>query len=417
VQTCLIDDVGPMPVVQPTSVADVCELVRQARGKSEPLFPLGGGTHLGIGLPPARPGIVVDLCRLDSVIDYPARDMTITVQAGISVAALQARLATEHQRLPIDVAEADHATLGGILAANVSGPRRLGFGTLRDYVIGISTVNDEGHEVKAGGRVVKNVAGYDFCKLHIGALGTLGIITQVTLKLRPVPETSALMTFGCSASLLESLLETLHTSRTRPVVVDLFNPAAAMSVLPPDTARWHPEQWLVVVGFEEKVETVRWQTQQLGKEAAERGLKGLSVTLGEETREFWASLISFRKTPSESLCTFKANLLPSGVAAFCLEAVQTDSGMQLQVHAGSGIVIGHLGHQATLATANALLTRLGVLAGTHHGSVTVIQAPPGWKKTLPIWGVPRGDWPLMRQVKDALDPHRLFNPGRFIDAL
>ena len=117
-------------------------------------------------------------CRsLNRVIDYPARDMTITVQAGITIAELQTLLAAENQRLPVDVPHADRATLGGALAVNVSGPRRYGFGTLRDYVIGISTVNDEGQEVKAGGRVVKNVAGYDLCKLHIGALGTLGIIT------------------------------------------------------------------------------------------------------------------------------------------------------------------------------------------------------------------------------------------------
>src|SRR4029077_853691 len=122
------------------------------------------------------------------VIDYPARDMTITVQAGLPIAVLQRTLATENQRLPLDVPRPELATLGGALATNVSGPRRYGFGTLRDYVIGITTVNDEGHEVKAGGRVVKNVAGYDLCKLHVGALGTLGVITQVTLKLRPLPE-------------------------------------------------------------------------------------------------------------------------------------------------------------------------------------------------------------------------------------
>src|SRR5207253_9213768 len=132
-----------------------------------------------------------DLRGLAEVIDYPARDMTITVQAGITLARLQALLATEKQRLPVDVPHPDRATLGGALATNASGPRRLGFGTLRDYVIGMTVVNDEGQEVKAGGRVVKNVAGYDLCKLHVGALGTLGVISQATLKLRPRPEEHA----------------------------------------------------------------------------------------------------------------------------------------------------------------------------------------------------------------------------------
>src|SRR5262249_39620905 len=162
---------------------------------------------LNFGLPPTRPGIAVDLRGLAQVIDYPARDMTITVQAGVTLAQLREVLAAENQRLPIDVPRAEQATLSGALAANVSGPRRYGFGTLRDYVIGISVVNDEGQEVKAGGRVVKNVAGYDLCKLHIGALGTLGIITQVTLKLKPRPEETALVAVGCEAGGVAPLLE------------------------------------------------------------------------------------------------------------------------------------------------------------------------------------------------------------------
>src|SRR5207244_8591438 len=124
-------------------------------------------------------------------------------------------LATENQRLPIDVPQSDRATLGGTLAANVSGPRRYGFGTLRDYVLGISVVNDEGQEIKAGGRVVKNVAGYDLCKLYIGSLGTLGIITQGTPKLKPLPEERALVTFGCEAENVDQTLEVLYRSRTR----------------------------------------------------------------------------------------------------------------------------------------------------------------------------------------------------------
>src|SRR5260370_6777693 len=143
--------------------------------------------------------------------------MTVTVRAGITLAGLRDLLAGEKQRLPVDVPHADRATLGGALAVNVSGPRRFGFGTLRDYVIGISTINDEGQETKAGGRVVKNVAGYDLCKLHIGALGTLGIITQATLKVRPLPEAQALLTLGCDSANLGSLLDRLHASRTRPV--------------------------------------------------------------------------------------------------------------------------------------------------------------------------------------------------------
>src|SRR5262249_12792151 len=153
-----------------------------------------------------------------------------------------------NQRLPIDVPRADQATLGGILACNVSGPRRFGHGTLRDYVLGISVVNDEGHEIKAGGRVVKNVAGYDLCKLFIGSLGTLGIITQASLKLRPLPDVHALLSVNCGPDAVADLLDRLHASRTRPICVELLNPSAAQALnIGPARAR---AAWRMLVGYE-----------------------------------------------------------------------------------------------------------------------------------------------------------------------
>src|SRR5262249_44306269 len=204
------------PAVQPRSVAEVGECVRGASQEGKVVYPLGGRTMLSLGLPPTRPGYGIDLQALSAVIDYPVRDMTITVQAGIPIAELQRLLAAENQRLPVDVPHAERATLGGALAVNASGPRRYGFGTFRDYVLGISTINDEGQETRAGGRVVKNVAGYDLCKLHIGALGTLGIISQVTLKVRPLPEARAIVTLGCESPALGPLLDQLQQSGTRP---------------------------------------------------------------------------------------------------------------------------------------------------------------------------------------------------------
>src|SRR5437764_7903752 len=132
--------------------------------------------------------------------------MTVTVQAGITVAKLQETLAAEGQWLPVDVPRPERATLGGAVALNKSGPRRLGYGTLRDYVIGISFVTDDGREVKAGGRVVKNVAGYDLMKLQTGSVGTLGVITQLTLKVRPKPEASVPVTFGVASAALPGVL-------------------------------------------------------------------------------------------------------------------------------------------------------------------------------------------------------------------
>src|SRR5437762_698653 len=214
--TLTIDGVGPMPVERPTSVAALCDIVRRCAADGTAIYPIGGGTMLDYGLPPARPGVAVSTAALDQVIDFPARDMTITVQAGITLAKLHALTTAEGLWLPIDVPEPERATLGGAIAANVSGPRRYGYGTFRDYVIGVSLVNDRGEETKAGGRVVKNVAGYDLMKLYTGSLGTLGMITQVTLKLKPVPEAWSSCLFFCGPDDLAAALDRLHRSATRP---------------------------------------------------------------------------------------------------------------------------------------------------------------------------------------------------------
>ena len=406
--TCSIDGAGPFPVVRPGSVVEVGDLVRRAAADGQALFPLGGRTTLGVGLPPARAGLGVDVRGLAQVIDYPARDMTITVQAGIGFAQLQELLRSENQRLPVDVPGADRATLGGALAANVSGPRRYGFGTLRDYVIGISTVNDEGHETKAGGRVVKNVAGYDLCKLHIGALGTLGIITQVTLKLRPLPEETALVILRCDAGQLNVLLDQLHDSRTRPVAIDVLN-ARSAHALPNVGAA----SWAIIVGFEESREAVHWQVQQLIKELSPGKPQGLDVLAGAAAAPLWQALTEFRLLP-QAVLTFKANLLPHAVADFCRQADALAPAPLLQAHAGSGIVLGHITGDLTLDGAAALLRELHTLAAKARGNVVVLACPPAWKATLPVWGLPRGDWALMRAVKEKLDPHGLFNPGRFL---
>jgi len=174
------------PRVAVADVAELTELIRRAGRESTPLYPVGGGTSLNFGLPPKQPGWQVELTGLSQIVDYPAADMTITVGAGIRISELQTVLRQQQQQLPLDVPQADQATLGGVLATNFSGPRRLGYGTARDYVIGIRAVDGRGTPFAGGGRVVKNVAGYDFCKLLIGSLGTLGVITEVTLKLKPL---------------------------------------------------------------------------------------------------------------------------------------------------------------------------------------------------------------------------------------
>ncbi|MCI0680781.1 MAG: FAD-binding oxidoreductase [Gemmataceae bacterium] len=405
--TCLIDGFGPLTIVRPSSVAELGDVVRGAASKNHAIYAIGGRTQLGLGNRPTKPGIAVELCGLDQVIDFPARDMTVTVQAGITMARLQALLAPENLRLPIDVPQAAQATLGGILATNVSGPRRYGYGTLRDYVIGISAVNDAGHEFSAGGRVVKNVAGYDLCKLLIGSLGTLGIITQVTLKLRPLAEENALIAIGCAETGLEKLLAGVHGSQTRPVCVELLNQRAAQAVFGAARTACPGAPWSLVVGYEGNADAVNWQVQQLVKELG--GSHSLNARVGETAAALWQALIDWQEL-TQARIVFKANQLPSDVARLCSAANANAPQPAIQAHAGNGIV--HYAYEEVVPFTEHAPVEFGL------GTIIAVRLPSDLKSGVGVWGnaPPANAW-LMRAVKQQYDPRGLFNPGRFVDGI
>ena len=381
--TITIDSFGPLPVERPASVAELCELVTRTRASKHGLYPVGGRTTLDLGLPPSKPGVACDTTALNAVIDYPARDMTITVQAGVTVAALQAELAKEGQWLPVDVPSPEKATLGGAVAVNASGPRRLGYGTLRDYVIGISFVTDDGTEVKAGGRVVKNVAGYDLMKLQIGALGTLGVVTQLTLKVKPKPEASATVAFGCDSASLGGVLDALAASKTRPVAVEVLNQTALRST---NIAAAISADWVVLVGFEEKAAAVSWQVSALLDE-----LKAAPVRdVVEIPDTSFSTTLSALQLRPESRFIGKVSVLPSKVAE---TLQQLPPASLVHAHALTGVIWVH--------TDEAL-----------PDGAAARRCPGDRKKSLPVWGAPPAGWELMRHIKKTLDPDNVFNPGR-----
>lgn len=401
-ESLAVDGFGPLFVRRPRSVADVCELVSAADGA---VYPVGGGTALDLGSVPSKPGFALDTRGLNAVVEHAARDMTVTVQAGITVQALADVLSTEGQWLPVDVPHPERATLGGAVAANLSGPRRFGQGTFRDYVIGVSFVTDEGVEVKGGGRVVKNVAGYDLMKLMTGSLGTLGVITQLTLKVKPKPEASAVVAFGLSAAAVGPTLDRLHASAARPVAVELLTAAAAERAGVPTT-----EPWRIACGFEEKRVTVDWQVKTLTDELQGSPVRDVTTTRDAAAAPAWAALAHL-PAARDGWCTLNATVLPSRVAEFAAAAAGTHSQAVVHAHAGNGIVFVHLPTEIGVERASAILADL-TRKTTANGNVIVRRCPPEWKRVLPVWGTDRGDRELMRAVKRTLDPNGRFNPGR-----
>jgi glycolate oxidase FAD binding subunit len=395
---------------RPGSLDDLRQAVTERVAQGFSIYPQGGCTALDYGGIPRSPGVALDTRALGRVIDYPAADMTITVQAGITIEAVRTVLAEKGQRLLVDAPQADRATLGGVYATATAGPRRFGAGRPRDQVIGVSFVTADGAVVKGGGRVVKNVAGYDFPKLLTGSLGTLGIITQLTLKVRPIPEASALVWAAIADSAeLDALLDRLNTSATRPIALELLNPSAAHRVGEP--LGLPDGRWVLAIGFEDNAASVAWQVDRI---RSELGAADVAVRENADAGPLWSALIEF---PALELgpVSFTANLRPSSVVGFVREL---DPGRwAVQTHAGNGIVRGHFLGPAELDAPAPELARVRARAVQNGGNLVLPRCPTAWKSVLPVWGERRADWALGQRVKQALDPKGVMNPGRFVGSI
>jgi glycolate oxidase FAD binding subunit len=406
-----IDGVGPMPVEQPTTVAELCAIVRRCAASNTAIYPVGGGTMLDYGMPPARVGVAISTNHLNHVIDYPARDLTITVQTGITMQKLQDTLAAENQWLPIDIPPT--ATIGGAIACDVSGPRRYGYGTLRDYVIGITVVNDRGEETHAGGRVVKNVAGYDMMKLHTGALGTLGIITQVTLKVKPKPERSVLVHFRCSFEAANTVLDQLSSSDSRMICFH-FRPKSFIFTRVQAAATDQDSRWRMAIGFEGQPEAVTFEASQLIAELTRY------VPLSRiKTRQFDSAdqMESDNSVKSAAYFAMRVRVMPSKTAEMCSILITDAPQIDVYADAASGIIAISGPPELSRDNAIDLLKNAIGRIETAEGAIIIERCPTEWKKSLPVWGRPPADLALQKAVKRALDPRNLFNPGRFITEL
>ncbi|MHC5537590.1 FAD-binding oxidoreductase [Singulisphaera rosea] len=395
---------------RPETVEALQNTVTSRVAEGHAIYPRGGGTALDYGGTPRLPGVAIDLRGLNRVVDYPSADMTITIEAGVTLGQLRATLAEKQQRLLLDAPYPDRATLGGIYATNTNASRRFGAGNPRDQIIGVSFVTHDGALVKGGGRVVKNVAGYDLPKLMTGSMGTLGVLTQMTLKVRPIPEASELVCIPYAS--IESLtlaLERLNTSGTRPIAVDVFNRSGAQHA--GESLGIPSADWVLVIGFEDNLSSVTWQVDRLMLEV---GKTDVVIHEGDHAEPLWAALTQFQASELGAV-SFVANLRPSTVAPFLKEIDPTL--WAVQAHAGNGAVRGHAVGLEGLEPIKSEITRLRALAVADGGNLILSRCPTDWKTDLRIWGEPRPDWVFAERVKRALDPRGVMNPGRFVGTI
>jgi glycolate oxidase FAD binding subunit len=407
------DVLNPVEEFAPATAEELARFVAEnAAGPRRPIVPVGGRTALHYGGPTAADAVFVSLCGLQRVVDYPARDMTITVESGVRLEQLDAVVAAERQRLPVDIPQAHRASIGGAIATNTSGPGRYAHGTLRDYVIGATAVDGRGRIFSAGGRVVKNVAGYDLCKLLVGSLGTLGIITQVTLKLRPRPaERRVVWALSDDLAPLEAMMSRLLTSAARPVAIEVLNPKGARQIQAEARQDLPVEGFVVAVFSEGTPAETEWQSRVLTEELASSRPGSAQALAPEPSQAIWSAMAEYQ-TASDDPLTFQAVVPPSRVVGLLSRA--TEMNAAVQTHAGNGVLIGHLPDSCTSAErAAGMIEPLRDYAESQGGALVVLSCEDAWKSMVSVFGKRRPEDRLMAEVKRTLDPYGLLNPGRF----
>jgi glycolate oxidase FAD binding subunit len=397
-----VDGVTPQFVAEPGSVEETSELMKLASGEGMTVAPRGSGTKIALGNPPRDVDLILSTARMNEVIEHTPGDQVVRVQAGLKLEDLQEQLATADQMLGLDPPERTlGATVGGIVAANSSGPRRYQYGTIRDLIIGITVVLPDGTVAKAGGKVVKNVAGYDLSKLFTGSLGTLGVIATCNFRLHPRPE--------AARTVAVELGDTLSAGKAAAAIMGAQLVSSALEL------HWSEDQKLLTVliegipaGVEAQAETTSYLLKGFGEVR----------TLSDEEVEHLGPLnppgvgdeevaIKIAHPPAEL-----TGVLDSALGATERRGVTP----RITGHAGIGVTYVALSGGDDDAKTQVVeeLREIWVRRG---GSVVVQRAPVQVKQRLDAWG-PAGDYlGLTRRVKEKFDPRGVLNPGRFLGGI
>ena len=412
-----IDDIAPQAVVLPASTHEIQEVLGYAAEGGLSVIPAGSGTKLGVGNPPEQVDLVLSTSRLDQVLEYEPADLTVTVEAGIRLATLQEGLAKHGQYLSLDPPYADRCTIGGMTATNASGPSRLRYGSTRDLVLGMRVVQSSGTVVKSGGKVVKNVAGYDLNKLYLGSFGTLGVIAEVSLKLQPLPELerTVLLTFTETGEAINVASE-IAGSQLLPTFLNLFVNGAPLTEAP---------EPCLLIGLDGHPETVEWQIDAIKTMAQQNANIGVEVYEGQQ-QELRASMCAFPEDESASpIVICRANLRMTDVEGFVNTVLDVNESAAWRVRAmglmGNGIVYvvfsdfpdGDVPVQHVADTVASLRDTTANVGG----NLIVESAPTTLKGQIGVWGSVGRSFELMKAIKARLDPIGLLNVGRFVGGI
>jgi glycolate oxidase FAD binding subunit len=395
----------------PKTTEELADLLTCTHQNRWGVIPAGAGSKLhwgGLIQPmPSSPKIlmVVSTARMNQLIDHAAGDLTVTVEAGMGFAELQAMLAKANQFLAIDPSYPQQATIGGIVATADTGSLRQRYQGVRDMLLGISFVRADGNIAKAGGRVVKNVAGYDLMKLFTGSYGTLGVITQVTLRVYPLPETSQTLILSGDEDAIAEATRILLSSALTPTHADVLSRSLVEALeLGSKTG--------LAVRFQSILPSVKEQMNRLAELGRSLNLTCVAYADDEEVN-LWQRLQTQMTASAQSdQIACKIGIQPSHAIALLHQVQALFPTSFTQIYTASG-----LGRLICVVDSPSPLLKIREICQQNGGFLSVLQAPAELKQQIDIWGYPKNALATMRSLKHQFDPHQLLNPSRFVGGI
>jgi glycolate oxidase FAD binding subunit len=387
----------PSCVIYPHSQAELAAVITTANSHKWRVLSCGSGSKINWGGLAKNIDIIVSTERINQLIEHAVGDLTVTVEAGMKFAQLQEILAKHHQFLALDPAFPNSATIGGMVATADTGSLRQRYGGVRDQLLGITFIRADGQIAKAGGRVVKNVAGYDLMKLFTGAYGTLGIISQVTFRVYPIPETSQTVILTGKPEAISQAVRTLQSSELTPTQVDLLS-SKLVTNLDLGTGIG------LITRFQSINESVQEQSKRLLAIGEKLGLQGV-IYLGNQEADLWQRLPEqIHDLATESTITCKIGVLPT-------QAVEILNNIEIGlIHLSSGLGMVRLENQEQILHLRNLCT-------ANSGFLTILSASVELKKNIDVWGDIGNSLAVMRGIKKQFDTQNILSPGRFVGGI
>jgi glycolate oxidase FAD binding subunit len=421
-----VDGLRPAAAVKAGSAEEIAELLRFAAAEKLAVIPCGGRTKLGIGAAPARYDVALDVSRMNRVLAYEPRDLTLGVEPGVRISQLWETLICEGQWLPVIAAFAERATIGGVLATDSASPLRHAYGGPRDFTLGMEFVTGYGAAAKSGGHVVKNVSGYDMHKLLIGSLGTLAVITRANFKTFPFPPARDVFVAqfeNCAAAM--DFSRAVQKSALEPRLVEVISPEAEkiISAGAEGPLPLRADGWSVALGVTGHEKVVERHARELGALATQAKASNFVRMGGNDQSEILNPMCEF---PALVLATdpgaaiFRIAALPAGMAALADKLATAAAGAQLEhatVLRPHGLVFFALMNSSGAAPDAARFARAAQeifrVAAEVGAKARIEWAPTELKRVVSVWGEARPDFELMRRVKQIFDPENVLSPGRF----